>query len=352
MAQKYRIALSVLALALLLAQLPSSFLGVWRAHAATESVESEASAQDTSHSVFPIAGYNPTYGVFLGGGYFYESSPVDFGLHGVVTFERVYKFIGKTEYRFAPQWSVSLDSEYSQGFDPFYGVGSHTRVGDQLKVFGARILSEARVTRKFWGDYSAGLLTEYRYWKKDAQNRGPEYQAVPDDSTWVGGVFAGIDMMKGKRLAEKGFSQEFRLKGNDRFGLAETDFRVLYPIVPEYLQVGFRFLAGAGVGDPSYTFNYRLGGTDLLRGYHENRFRGHQMHLEQFELRFPIYKILSGVAYTDVGEATQSGFGAPRISAGGGLRLAIPPDYVETVRLDVGWGQDQWGAYFDFGQAF
>jgi hypothetical protein len=42
----------------------------------------------------------------------------------------------------------------------------------------------------------------------------------------------------------------------------------------------------------------------------------------------------------------------PKASYGGGLRIALPPDRVQWARVDVGFGQDSWAVYADFGLPF
>lgn len=103
-----------------------------------------------------------------------------------------------------------------------------------------------------------------------------------------------------------------------------------------------------------YVFQYKLGGNDILRGYLENRFVDGNYTAIQNELRFPIYKVLSGVAFIDCGEVfdTYREIEEPKFSFGFGLRLGVPPSYLKKMRIDVGLSKDQYALIVTFDQAF
>ena len=48
---------------------------------------------------------------------------------------------------------------------------------------------------------------------------------------------------------------------------------------------------------------FTLGGADTLRGYEDDQFRGKNMYNATLEFRFPIVKKVSGVLFTDIGDA-------------------------------------------------
>jgi hypothetical protein len=88
----------------------------------------------------------------------------------------------------------------------------------------------------------------------------------------------------------------------------------------------------------------------MLRGYYSNRFRGTKFYDLQGELRFPIKGKFSGVGFADLGDITQSEFYTLQSSFGGGVRFTIRENV--TLRLDYGFGKDQNGLFFTFGEAF
>ena len=88
----------------------------------------------------------------------------------------------------------------------------------------------------------------------------------------------------------------------------------------------------------------------MLRGYYSNRFRGND-HLDaQAELRFALTGRWTLVGFTDAGSIGDDGLGRLLHSHGGGVRFAIKEQVV--LRLDLGYGSDQNGVFFTFGQTF
>jgi outer membrane protein assembly factor BamA len=106
------------------------------------------------------------------------------------------------------------------------------------------------------------------------------------------------------------------------------------------------------MNQPTYLSQFRLGGTDRLRGYLENRFRGRMFYLQQTELRYPIWRMISFAGFLEFGEATSTNFAIPARSQGIGLRIGLPPNFVTQLRLDLAFAKDQRGVFFDFGHAF
>ncbi|MGZ3653201.1 MAG: hypothetical protein ACXWSC_18665, partial [Bdellovibrionota bacterium] len=86
--------------------------------------------------------------------------------------------------------------------------------------------------------------------------------------------------------------------------------------------------------------------------FYHNRFRGSKYYVEQNELRFPIFRIVSGTAFLEFGEATNTDFTRPHRGYGGGLLIGIPPDNVSKIRIDYALSIDQKGITVDFGHAF
>ena len=127
--------------------------------------------------------------------------------------------------------------------------------------------------------------------------------------------------------------------------------------------------AGSGRTDvPAFKLFYS-GGSNSVRGFKYQHLGpldaqgqpegGLTLGEANFELRFPIWRSLSGVAFVDAGQVSSDPFdlriGEFLASAGGGLRLRTP---VGSVRLDYGRllnrppGVDSGRFYISIGQAF
>ncbi|MDR1732739.1 MAG: BamA/TamA family outer membrane protein [Synergistaceae bacterium] len=95
---------------------------------------------------------------------------------------------------------------------------------------------------------------------------------------------------------------------------------------------------------------YSLGGMNSLRGYHSRTFEGRDILLGNFELRVPVQKNFSLVAFYDVGNAGDNmDWGETYDNYGIGLRVKTP---FGQIRLDFATGGDEDRTYFGFGELF
>ncbi|MHB9014324.1 MAG: BamA/TamA family outer membrane protein, partial [Ignavibacteriaceae bacterium] len=96
-----------------------------------------------------------------------------------------------------------------------------------------------------------------------------------------------------------------------------------------------------------------LGGNNTLRGYPQDRFLDNTAALVNAEIRYPIYGRFGGTLGIDAGKVWNSiskiDLNNWAYSPVAGLRF-----YMDTfiVRLDVGFGKETTGVYFNFGQIF
>ena len=124
-----------------------------------------------------------------------------------------------------------------------------------------------------------------------------------------------------------------------------------------FLHDWFVLTTGAKIGTMG-TFNgdrvplydrYFLGGGDSVRGFpyrsigpvdnNEDNYGGQFMYLFTAELSHPIYKILRGAIFCDVGDATSGRFGPitqPNVGVGYGLRIMVPGIEM-PIRLDLAY---------------
>ena len=120
--------------------------------------------------------------------------------------------------------------------------------------------------------------------------------------------------------------------------------------------LAFRARGGFIQGDAPYSQLFTLGGADSLRGYEDDQFRGKYMYNATLEFRFPIVKKVSGVLFTDIGDA----WDAPNVTwynskktfnygVGAGVRNTTP---IGPVKLDYGVGKHKNKFHFSFGTQF
>jgi outer membrane protein insertion porin family len=115
-----------------------------------------------------------------------------------------------------------------------------------------------------------------------------------------------------------------------------------------------RILAGSSSGDVPYEQMYTVGGDTTLRGYDDDRYHGEEMLLGNFELRVPMDKNFTLVAFYDIGRAWRkegdtASFGSDMGSSPGfGVRINTP---LGNLRLDYATG-DEGRFHFGFGELF
>ena len=112
-------------------------------------------------------------------------------------------------------------------------------------------------------------------------------------------------------------------------------------------------IGSSGGGDVPYEERYTIGGDTTLRGYDDDRYRGEDMMLGNFELRIPMEKAFSFVVFYDIGRAWSKNenisWGSDMGSAPGfGVRLNTP---LGNLRLDYASGEDD-KFHFGFGELF
>lgn len=121
--------------------------------------------------------------------------------------------------------------------------------------------------------------------------------------------------------------------------------------------LALRLMGGYIDGDVSYGNLFDLGGSDTLRGYEDDQFKGKKMYAATLEYRFPIAKKVQGVLFTDAGSTWGIDEGmipwytdddSLNWSVGVGIRLQTP---IGPIRLDYGHG-DRNKFNFSFGTQF
>lgn len=161
------------------------------------------------------------------------------------------------------------------------------------------------------------------------------------------------DPHEGKRI---GYSVEWAggMGGDFDFTKWTADWRYYYRAGGESVWA-LNLGAGYASGDMPLSQRFTMGGSDTLRGYEDDQFRGNSMLKATLEYRFPIVKKVQGVLFTDNGYAwdkrheDEFDMGLLKNSYGVGLRINSP---LGPVKLDYGYGEDGGKFHFSFGGQF
>ena len=158
------------------------------------------------------------------------------------------------------------------------------------------------------------------------------------------------DPREGKRT---NYSVEVSSFGGDfNFQKYSTDFRYYYKSGKENTWA-FNWSAGYANGDMPLSQRFAVGGSETLRGYKDDQYKGNSMLRASLEFRHPLMKKVEGVIFTDTGYAwskdydeTNFHLGNMLYSTGIGLRINSP---LGPLRLDYGFPlKDGHGGRFHF----
>ncbi len=287
------------------------------------------------------------------------------GLNGITNGDNFHSVAFDVDQRTAEGWDLGFHSWSARTFDAYYGEGSRT---DASKGYSFRM---DRVELGVWGLKPLGnhwalgpqAVLQFRQ-ERDTQT----LKGVPVGQLFADGANPGLGLRLTKDSRDSQLSASNGLLGSvdllaypavlnlmggaSNEALAQVDAR-------HYQTVFFGWVWGQRVGGAwstgglGYQDRLRLGGTDILRGFEENRFRGRWSYYAQEELRMRLWRQLFGAISADIGEAGDGQPSGPRSSVQVGIRIGLPPDYGVKLRMDAGFGDDgESSVAMQFGESF
>lgn len=157
----------------------------------------------------------------------------------------------------------------------------------------------------------------------------------------------------------EGFRHSLSVEMAGRFLGGDTTFTKYQTSFSKYFKAGsnnqtwaFRIMTGYGVGQLPLHEQFRVGGSETVRGYKYGEMQGDRILVAQGEYRFPINETIHGAVFLDLGNAwdgepidlrdLKRGFGV-------GIRFNTP---LGIMRIDYGIGEGGGQAYFSLGPAF
>lgn len=136
--------------------------------------------------------------------------------------------------------------------------------------------------------------------------------------------------------------------GDFNFNKYTLEDRNYWKVGPDHV-IALRVTGGFADGKMPDSGRFAVGGSDTLRGYEDDQFKGDKMVAASVEYRFPIVNKVQGVVFSDVGKAWEDKMGGLKLSAGVGVRVSTP---IGPIRLDVAKGDEGVRTHFSFGGQF
>ena len=145
------------------------------------------------------------------------------------------------------------------------------------------------------------------------------------------------------------------LGSNFNYGTLSVDYRKYYTPIPQ-LTIAGQFFGTLTHGDIPVQSMPVVGGPYRMRGVYENRFRDNQMVMTQLELRFPIYWIIYGSTFADMGQVANTvndfRFDEFHYGYGAGLRILIDKETSSVLRFDISFSEGKHEIFVGFNEAF
>lgn len=125
--------------------------------------------------------------------------------------------------------------------------------------------------------------------------------------------------------------------------------RNYWKVGPDHV-IALRVTGGYADGKMPDSGRFSVGGSNTLRGYEDDQFKGNKMLAASVEYRFPVANKVQGVVFSDVGQAGESyKLSDMKASVGVGVRVTTP---IGPIRLDVAKGEEGTRTHFSFGGQF
>jgi outer membrane protein assembly factor BamA len=327
-----------------------------------------------SASAFPIVMYDSDVGFGFGGkgivkNQFRQDESFDLILFRSTKGEQWYALtfsIPDFEIRQGRRYPLALDLklEYDKFLKSnFFGFGNDSRNNDHQfpKEFANLELTLGRAfTERIIGEVGC-RFTHYSVYDFD-----PAWGTITSDTPGAGESQVSLfsarlrwDTRDSQINTHRGWRLLLASEFASRFAGGDWDFKKYRLETSAYLPLSqnhilaARFWAQQVDGAAPYLELSKIGDSWTARGYKADRFIDKAMALASIEYRYPIYKKLGGVLFTDAGRvgARLGDFKATDWHANGGLGLRY---YLANfvVRFDAGISEEGTRIFFQFGQVF
>jgi hypothetical protein len=264
--------------------------------------------------------------------------------------------------------SIISELKYARIVDKFWGIGPETEDIDFVD-YSSMLFSfnfEIRPNLSLFG-IKSGFI--YNYKNNNIEDKEQNTYLYSDtivgaDGGKTGGI--GLSLIFDTRDNLFGPSQGYYyqikaniyrdwLGGDFKFNELIADMRSYFLLTTNHvigIQAYGMFVSG---GTPFYSLP-KLGGSKIMRGYYEGRYRDYQYLAGQAEYRTLLFWRIGAVAFFSMGDVAAN-LGSFQIRSfkyayGFGLRYMLDEKEKLNIRFDMGFGKETSGVYFAIEESF
>lgn len=264
----------------------------------------------------------------------------------------------------------------------FWGLGNNTQEEDEEIYTTQTGIVELSFLKSIFSNFYVGL--GYNYFESKIVEFQPggslEQPGLIPGNT--GSIISGFninfryDSRDNNLCATSGYYADLKISNYEprvgseyNFTRLDMDLRKYFPVFKKHV-IAAQLLLVNTWGNPSFETMALLGGQTIMRGHYEGRFRDNSLYAAQVEYRLPLvrgewidnrekvpFRERWGlVGFFGVGDVASS-FGdidlsKIKTSIGFGVRYLVLPKERINIRIDLGFGTQLPGLYFNIREAF
>lgn len=338
--------------------------GLGADHASGQENGGEEDQSDRSVIALPAIGYSPEDGFILGGAVLFYSTPEPDAptesIGGNVIYGTAGTFVGSlfTDHRIGER-NLILETRLglTRAYRDFYGIGMSP--GEAQNYLSLDIDAQGSLLFPLNEEISLGPAYSARFINLlDPQMLGGStgtFATGPGMIVRYDGRDSNVYTREGVYAELRGSGFPSFLGSSDPHYRGEADFRGFVPL-GESSALGAQAVALVSAGEVPFQLLPTFGGSDLVRGILEGKFRDRVALAAQSEFRFPILGRFSGVAFIGAGRVGENipdaVIGLPVAAGGAGLRFAVDPEQNLNLRVDIAYDGESPAFYINFMEAF
>ncbi|MBN1780867.1 BamA/TamA family outer membrane protein [bacterium] len=264
-------------------------------------------------------------------------------------------------------WHTDLWFGYYDFPDQFYGIGNQVKKEDKEKYRAKRLVLQLGPKFRFRPGLYIGAKYEFMYQRLNELE--PEgllvLGQIPGSKKGTAsglGACMHCDNRDDVYFPSKGHYHQCFLfwfgsaLGSDyEFRRMTLDLRQYFPIRPGQC-LAVQFYSQMITGTAPFQLLSKLGGSKVMRGYYEGRYRDNHAMAFQSEYRFFFTDRLGAVLFGSFGDVSDRlahfRLKTVKLTYGFGLRFAFIPGETMNLRMDFGYGKDTSGLYMEVSEAF